>query len=180
MQQDDSWAIISAYTDDNSEEKNISQMQTLKMRCKKYGFVQFKSIWKSGQYFSEQRSILIPNIPINQAKNLGEQFGQKTIIVCENKKCIEVCTTPFDIYEQNEIVHFNVGDTVNIFNVSGNKVLNIQLAKQILQKKVPGSVSVPLHRGKPFTLSKIIQVEEPRPSYFQQTESLKLVFQEQE
>ena len=180
MQQDDSWVIISAYTDDNSEEKNISQMQKLKMKCKKYGFVQFKSIWKSGQYFSEQRSILIPNISINQAKELGEEFGQKTIIVCENKKCTEVCTISFDVYKQSEVKHFSAGDIVNVFNVLGNHVLNIQLAKQILEKKVHGSVSVPVGRGKPFTLTKIIQIQGPRSSYFQQTESLHLVFQCQE
>ena len=177
IQQYDSWAIISSYTDDNSQEKNLNELQKLKTDCKKYGFVQFVSKWVSGEYVSNERSLLIPNITKEQAINLGSKYRQKTIIFCDNEICAEICTTPF--VSENEfcdLIQYRKNDIIRKFNTFGNNVLNIELAKQILNNKKSGPVSVPMHRGKPFTLTQVYQVYNPKPSYFQLNQTIVPIF----
>ena len=170
-------AIISPYRGEYSENENKLRMNSLKLKVRKlgYGFNQFISRWvEDGQFFDEQ-SLLIPNITEKQAKRLGEQFEQSSIIFKDSKNCREICITPFEVYK--------AGDIVRTFFNTGNHVMNIEEAKEIFSRRKGGPASMPIKGSnkQPFTLSskesfELYEVEQPRASYFQSKETTKKVF----
>lgn len=155
------WSIISPYRSEYSEEENKQRMTKLKSIVRKmgFGFIQFVSRWvENGEAFDEE-SLLIPKMGISDAVSLGKQFEQSSVIVCENGKTQEICTTPFETY--------NEGDIVRTFNLSGEKPLNIQDAEEIFAKRKGGPVSKPKYgKSKPFTLKEVYECVLPKPSMF--------------
>ena len=82
-----------------------------------------------------------------------------------------MCTTPFETY--------NEGDVVRRFNIDGKKILNIEDAESIFSKRIGGPVSKPVKGNRPFTLKTVdemYEVEQPKPSYFQNKERLNLIY----
>ena len=167
----DNWAIISPYRSERSDKENKYLLAELKKFAKEYGFVEFVSRWvEDGEAFDE-RSLFISNMPKKEAIALGKKYGQSSVIVKDEDGCYEVCTTPFE--------NFNAGDIVRRFNIDGKKVLNIDDAEAIFSKRVGGPVSKPVKGNRPFTLKTVdemYEVEQPRPSYFQDKESQKLIY----
>ena len=166
---DKTCAIISPYREEYSEAKNKERMVQLKadVRNLGLGFNQFISRWvKDGVAYDEQ-SLLIPNISEEVAILLGSRYNQDSIIFKDSKSCREICITPFETYQP--------GDIVRIFYNTGNKILNIEEAKQIFSKRVAGPASMPIKGDKrPFTLKvadEVLEVNQPRPSYFQTSPS---------
>ena len=167
----ENWAIISPFRSERTEKENMSLLAELKKFAKKYGFVEFISRWvEDGEAFDE-RSLFISNIPKEDAIKLGKKYGQSSVIVRDEDGCYEVCTTPFETYSE--------GDIVRRFNIGGKKVLNIDDAENIFSKRVGGPVSKPVKGNRPFTLKTVdemYEVEQPRPSYFQDKETTKLIY----
>ena len=168
-----SCAIISPYRGEYSEAENKQRMTKLKSEVRnglKLGFNQFVSRWvEDGEAFDEE-SLLIPNITLEQAMKLGQQFEQSSIIFKDSDSCREICTTPF----VDGSSKFGVGDVVrNYYNV-GDHVMNISDAKEIFAKRRGGPVSMPKKGSnkQPFTLRtvesfELYEVFAPRPSYME-------------
>ena len=164
---DDTWAIVSPYRSERSEKENLAKMTELKADARKYGFIQFISRWvENGEAFDE-RSLLIPNISVEDALALGRKYDQSSVIVKDENGCREICTNPFET--------FKPGDVVRVYNIDGDKIMNISDAEEIFSKRRGGPASKPVKGGKAFHLSEVYEVEEPRPSYFQNGERLNLV-----
>ncbi|MBO7696672.1 MAG: DUF3293 domain-containing protein [Methanobrevibacter sp.] len=167
----DSWAIISPFRSERSYKENMELLRELKNTAKKYGFVEFVSRWvEDGEAFDE-RSLFISNIPKAEAVRLGKKYNQSSVIVKDENGCYEVCTTPFEAY--------SAGDVVRRFNIDGKKVLNVSDAENIFSKRVGGPVSKPVKGNRPFTLKTVdemYEVEQPRPSYFQKEEKLRMIY----
>ena len=169
---EEDWSIVSPYRSEYSEKENQERMTKLKsiVRNKyKLGFIQFISRWvEDGESFDEQ-SLLIPKCSSETAEKLGKEFNQSSVIVKDEKGAREICTTPFETYKE--------GETVRTFNISGDKPLNIQDAEEIFSKRKGGPASKPIKGSntKPFRLKEILEVENPRPSYFQEEQKYKTV-----
>ena len=165
------WAIVSPFRSERTEKENMSLLRELKGIAKKYGFVEFISRWvEDGEAFDE-RSLFISNIPKKDAIKLGKKYDQSSVIVRDEDGCYEVCTTPFENYSE--------GDIVRRFNIDGKKVLNIDDAENIFSKRVGGPVSKPVRGNRPFTLKTVdemYEVEQPKPSYFQNKETTRLIY----
>ena len=167
----ENWAIISPFRSERTEKENMSLLAELKKFAKKYGFVEFISRWvEDGEAFDE-RSLFISNIPKEDAINLGKKYNQSSVIVKDENGVNEICTNPFESYSE--------GDVVRKFDVTGKNVLNISDAENIFAKRVGGPVSKPVKGNRPFTLKPVdemYEVEQPRPSYFQDKETTKLIY----
>ena len=124
-----------------------------------FGFIQFISRWvENGESFDEE-SLLIPKMNTDDAISLGKQFEQSSVIVAKDGKVQEICTTPFENYTD--------GQTIRIFNLSGDKPLNINDAEEIFSKRKGGPVSKPKYgRAKPFTLKEVYECTLQKPSTF--------------
>ena len=131
-----------------------------KVRNAGFGFIQFVSRWvENGEAFDEE-SLMCPEMDGDTAIELGKDFEQSSVIICEDGKVYEICTTPFETYTD--------GDIVRTFNLSGNTPMNIQDAEEIFAKRKGGPVSKPKYgKAKPFTLKEMYEIEAPRASYFQ-------------
>ena len=169
LSDESSCAIISPYRGEYSEKENHKRMANLKSEVRDlgYGFIEFVSRWvEDGEEFDE-RSLLISGITEKQAFGLGMRYEQSSIIYKDNDGCFEVCTNPFEGHSR--------GDIVRKFINTGDHILNIEQARDIISKKEGGAVSLPVKGGKPFHLGEIkemFEVEQPRPSYFQSKERL--------
>lgn len=164
-------AIISPYRTKYSEDENRRRLKKLKadVRSLGYGFVEFISRWVEDGESSDERSLLIYEIPFSVAFKLGKDFEQSSIIYRSGDYCEEVCVTPFEKYSPM--------DVVRTFDVSGDKVLNVGEAKEIFSRRETGPASMPVKGNRtPFRLKEscdeIYIVESPRASYFQTNESL--------
>lgn len=174
---DKTCAIISPYRDEYSESENKERMAMLKLKVRelRYGFNQFISRWvENGKAFDEQ-SLLIPNITEKEAIELGREFNQSSIIFKDSVNCREICITPFEDYEQ--------GQVVRIFFNTGNHIFNIDEAKEIFSKRKGGPASMPIKGSnrQPFTLKatesfELYEVEQAKPSYFQDKERLRRIY----
>lgn len=173
LQDDSSCAIISPYRGEYSEEENRKRMVNLKSDTRKmgYGFIEFISRWAEGGEEFDERSILIPGITNKEAFELGKKYEQSSIIYKDDSGCFEVCTNPFEGHSR--------GDVVRKFLNTGEHILNIEQARDIISKKEGGAVPLPIKGGKPFHLGEIkemFEVEQPRPSYFQTEERLTKIY----
>ena len=171
--EDDNWAIISGYVDDNSESENIKSQNELKSAVRQlgYGFSESVSRWVSDGIGYDERSILIPGISKEEALKLGAKFKQKSIIVKYDNKCEEICTTAF----KDGKITYKPGATIRMYNISGKNALNISDAEEIFSKRKGGPASKPIKgNAKPFTLKTVEEVLQPRPSYFTEERKFKI------
>lgn len=158
------WAIVSPYRSEYDEEENQQRMSKLKADARNlgYGFIQFISRWVENNEAFDEESLLIPKMSKDEAISLGKKYNQSSVIVCDNNKAQEICTTPFEDHKD--------GETVRTFNLSGDKPLNINDAEAIFAKRKGGPVSKTKYgKAKPFTLKEVYEIEGPRASYFQKT-----------
>lgn len=164
--QDDTWAIISGYRDDAPESENRKSQAQLKANVKSlgYGFIESVARWVSGGVGYDEKSLLIPNITEKDAMKLGKGGEQKTIIIKTDAGVREICTTPFI----DEGKRYSVGEIVRTYNITKDSPLNISDAEKIFDKKIANrGATKPIKGGKPFTLSRVDELYQPRPSYFQ-------------
>ena len=163
---DDNWAIISTYRGERTENENLQLLKELKSLVKDYGFNEFISRWvEDGESFDE-RSLLIHNIPKEEALKLGKRYNQASIIISDEDGCREVCVNPFVGDEGKE---YKSGEVVRVFDLS--KGMNIETAKRIFSKREGGPASMPVKGSRPFRLKEVYMVNKPRPSYFQTNET---------
>lgn len=164
-------AIISAFRGDNSYAENMKLHKELKsdVRGLYLGFNEFISRWVEDGVSYDERSLLIPNIRKVTALELGKRYGQSSIIYKDYNGCVEICITPFENYQS--------GDIVRTYNISGDKVLNVNDAQEIFARRKGGPASMPVKGSntKPFTLRtvesfELYEVLNPKPSYFQTEE----------
>lgn len=173
---DTAFAIISPYRREYSEEENLARMAKLKaeVRGLKLGFNQLISRWVEDGQASDEQSLLISNITKEKALELGKSFNQSSIIFKDSTGCQEICTTGF----VDEGKTYSPGDVVRVFNTTGNHILNIEEAREIFSKRRGGPASMPIKGNRPFTLKEnraiesfeLYEVEQPKPSYFQNKE----------
>ena len=177
---DKTCAIISPYRSEYTEEENRVRMVKLKSQIRKLGlgFSEFISRWVEDGKAYDERSLLVTGISKEQAIKLGREFNQSSIIFKDKNDCVEICINKFE--------SFSPGDIVREFNISSDHILNLSEAKEIFARKKGGSASKPIKRGgnREFVLKEkpaeesfeLYEVEQPRPSYFQNREFHKKIF----
>lgn len=102
IQNNDTFAVVSAFRGSNSDDENMKLHKQLKgdVRAKGYGFIE----QKSGYSYSEpgtgeegtvdEMSLFIPKISEKEALTLGRKYDQETIIFKDNKKFVLInCST---------------------------------------------------------------------------------------
>lgn len=176
LQDESNLAIISTYRTERSESENKKFLSNLKKQLTsklKLGFTELISRWtetdeETGEILnSDERSLMIYGISLDDAMNLGKEFQQSSIIYKNATKCAEVCTTDFVDYEGNE---YKCGNIVRVFNVSNKTPLNIQDAKDIFEKRKGGPASMPVKSNRAFKLSEVLEVESHKASTFNEKE----------
>ena len=175
LTEDKNFAIISPCKNGDSKEEHKKNLAKLKNEVyNKYGlgFIELISKWvdEEGNVFDEF-ALFVPNMSKKVAMKLGEEYSQCSVIICEDGKCEEICTTPFDTY--------NVGDTVRTFNLSSDTPMNITLAKSILDKGNMGAVSVTKKGNVPFHLSEVLEVIPAKASMFGKEERYNRIYCEE-
>lgn len=163
IKEDSNWAIVSTYNGNLEDDENKKRISSLKseVRNMNYGFIQFVSRWVDNNEAFDEDSLFIPKLTYDKAVSLGKEFGQSSIIVCDENGCREVCTAPFETYSD--------GDVVRTFNIDRDNPMNMSDAEEFFSKRKGGPASIvnPDGNGKKFHLSEVYEVEQPRPSYFQ-------------
>lgn len=172
---DKNFAIISPCKNGDSKEEHKKNLAKLKNEVyNKYGlgFIELISKWvdEEGNVFDEY-ALFIPNMSKKVAMKLGEEYSRCSVIVCDDGKCEEICTTPFDQY--------SVGDIVRTFDLSSDTPMNITLAKSILAKSNMGAVSVTRKGGVPFTLTEVLEVIPAKASMFGKEERYNRIYCEE-
>lgn len=179
---DNSLAMISTYRTERTEKENLRLLKELKntVRSMKLRFSEFVARWvetdlenPQNTITSDERSLMIYNISMNDAIELGKKYDQSSIIFKAKDKCAEICTVPFTDWEGNE---HKEGQVVRVFNIKTSKPLNINIAKAIFEKRLGGPASKPIKGNRPFTLTSVHEVESPRGSTFSDSEKLLKVF----
>lgn len=97
----------------------------------------------------------------------GEELQQASIIFKNAEKCAEVCTTEFTDWQGKRHVPGNV---VQTFNLRGATPFNTAMARDIVEKRRGGPVSIPLKSNRPFTLSEVDEVVQPSGATFSKHE----------
>ena len=173
--EDDNWAIVSPYrreNDDRTNEKLMSQFKS-EVRNSGYGFIQFISRWAGDGETLVESSLLIPNCTKEDALKFGKEYHQISVIVRDDSGCKEICTTDFE----DGNTSYNSGEIVRTYNLSGNKVMNYDEVEAIVSERIGGPAIMPQNKTgrKPFRLSEVYEVSQPRPSYFQNGNRQKLI-----
>lgn len=171
FQDESSFAIISAYRINYSEDENRQRQKRLKGEIRKlgFGFNEFVSAWQEDGETSYERALLIPNIPFDEALKLGNIFDQYSIIYKDDSGCKE--------YVSSDKYGKSIGTEIQKFNTSGN-FMNIEMAKKIFARKMNGAASKAIKGSnpQPFSLTseqfELFEVLEARPSYFNTNERL--------
>lgn len=163
-------AIISTYRTERTEKENLKLLKELKHTVikMKLGFTEFIARWvetddDGNSDSSDERSLMIYGITLDQAIELGKQYDQSSIIFKFAEKCAEVCTVPFTDYEGKK---HEEGSIVRVFNTHSDKPLNIEQAKAIFNKKLGGPASMPVKGNRPFNLQEVLEVEPPNAKTF--------------
>lgn len=164
--EDENWAIVSPYRSEYSESENRQRLLKLKseVRGLGFGYIELLSRWvENGESFDE-RSLFIPKMDVNTALKLGHSYEQASVIVKNKEDCEEICTNPFETYNQ--------GETVRKFNISLDRPLNIGDAQAIFARRKGGPASKPVKGGDAFQLQEVLEIESPRPSYFNNSDKV--------
>lgn len=178
INKDETLAVISTYRSERSEEKNKSLLKELKSIAKKFGFTEFIARWSETNpetndvESSDERSLMIFNIPLQDAIQLGAKYNQSSIIYKDGVKLAEVCTVSFTSFDGKT---FKPGQIVRIFSTNDKQLLNLDLAKKIFSKEIDGPASMPIKgsgKKRAFTLQELNEVEQPRAAYFQKNENI--------
>ena len=180
LKDDGTFAIISTFRPervkndaDATLKMNMKLLKELKAKCRqnKHGFTEFVSRWSeqdqdTGEInSSDERALMIFDISEEEAKELGKEYNQSSIIFKDKESCREICTNEFSDWDTGHV--YEPDDVVRTFNVSSGNVLNIDDAREIFQKRKGGPASMPVKGTRPFHLSEAYMYEPPRPSYFQ-------------
>lgn len=167
----DNVAIISACTGIKEGEKEadhlrrnrVSQGELKKdLRAKGLGYIELLGRWvdPDTQIPEDEYSFLIPNISKKDALELGNKYGQYSIIYKDEDGCYEYSTHNDD--------EMKVGDTVRKFNLEGNKFLHMDTARDVFAGKSGFGSKVKKGNFK-FSLGEMYLVNSPRGVYFQDT-----------
>lgn len=97
----------------------------------------------------------------------GHALNQASIIFKNREKCAEVCTSEFTDWKGKS---HKPGDVVQVFNLLGPTPFNAAIAKDIVEKRRGGPVSIPLKSNRPFTLSEVDEVIQPSGATFSSRE----------
>lgn len=158
-------AIISPYRGEFSEEENKQRLLKLKsdVRNLKLGFNQLLSKWVENDEEFDEQSLFIPNISYKDAFNLSKKYNQSSFIFKDENGLREICTTPFEGY--------NEGDVVRTFFTDKNHLFNFKDAQEVFSKLKSGPVSklIKGSNNKPFQfkVNEVWEIHPPRPSYHQ-------------
>lgn len=166
-----SLAIVSAFRSENTAKENMSLHKKLKNEVKKmgFGFSELVSKWSETDpdtnevISSDERSLMVYGIPLNDAMQIGISNGQSSIIYKDANRCAEVCTTEFIDYAGKK---HKVGSIVRKFNLHSKSPLNLDDAKEIFKGRLGGAASKPVKSNRPFQLKEVLEVESPRGSVF--------------
>ncbi len=142
MTNGDTFAIISPYINEISDDENKQKMVELKTKVRKLNlsFNQFISKWIEDGQSLEKQSLMIHNITLEQSIKLGKEFGQNVIIYKDSKSCREICTTEF----KDKTISDFTEDIVRVFYNTSKNILNINEIKSF----------------------ELYEIEQPKPSYF--------------
>lgn len=167
---DSTLAIISTYRTELTDSENRRLLSKLKSwaRMHKLGFTELKSRLveqnpDKSLDSSDERSLIIYWISLDDAIRLGGEYQQSSIIYKDKDRCAEVCTTAFTDYEGKA---HKVGNVVRTFNVGGSRPFNLADAEEIFGKRKGGPASMPIKSNRPFKLTEILEVESPHGSNF--------------
>lgn len=171
LQDDEPLAIISVFRTENSPNENMKLHKAFKNRVKsmKLGFSELASKWvetdpdTNETISSDERSLMIYRISLNDAMDLGEEYSQSSIIFKDANRCAEVCTR--DFVDANGKKH-QVGNIVRVFKTKSSSPLNLDDAKKIFDGRMGGPASKPIKSNRSFTLKEVYEVESPRGSVF--------------
>ena len=131
------------------------------------GFSELKSKWveidpSSGKPIeSNERALMVYEISLKKAMELGQYYSQSSIIYKDASKCAEVCTMPFIDADGKK---HNAGNVVRTFNAKSSSPLNLDAAKEIFAGRQCGPASKAVKSNRPFFLKEVCIVEPPRGS----------------
>lgn len=150
LNDDISFAIISAFRSENTDKENNTRAHGLKQDVRKagFGYNEFIGRWVEDGNASDEDSLLITDIDEKTAFKLGQKYGQSSIIYKDVTGVREICTTSFTDGSKT----YSPGDIVRNYSIDPRHPLNTQLAKEIFGGKVEGPASQ-LKKGsnkKPF------------------------------
>ena len=171
FQNDKTLAIISTFRTERTEKENLQLLKQFKSEIKKLklGFSELISRWSEQNQdtneieTSDERSLMIYGISLNDAMKFGQRYNQSSIIFKSSEKCAEVCTVDFIDYDGKE---HNVGSIVRTFDVKSKSPLNINIAKEIFSKRISGPASKPIKSKHAFKLESVFEVESNHASTF--------------
>ena len=188
LQDEKTLAMISTYRSERAngepktERENRSDLQELKriVRDKlNLGFIELVARWvetneKTGESeASDERSLMVFNISLQDAMELGNKYEQSSIIFKSKDKCAEVCTTPFTDYEGKR---HNVDDVIRMFDTKSNTMLKLNLAKDIFEKRIGGPASQIVKGKHVFSLKSLYVAEKSNPDAVSECEKLNRIF----
>lgn len=175
-------AIISTYRTSRTERQNRQLLQELKrsVRGMDLGYTELVSRWVEQNpdtginEASDERSVIIYGIGLQDAIALGQKYEQSSIIYKSAGKCAEVCTNAFTDWNGK---NFKPGQIVRTFNVSSSPTpFNLDKAREIFSRRSGGPASSPVKSNRPFTLTEMYEVEGPKASTFSGHERLIRLF----
>ena len=179
FQDENTFAIISTYRTERTEAENKKLLLELKTKIKKMklGFTELLSKWvekdpeTNKTVSSDERSLMIYSISLNDAIKLGKEYDQSSIIYKNKEKCAEICTVGFEDFNGKK---HDVGNVVRTFKTNDSKTpLNLNIAKEIFSDRLGGPVSKPIKSNRAFTL---FEIESPRGTVFSNSERLMRIF----
>lgn len=142
-------AIISTYRTSRTERQNRQLLQELKrsVRGMDLGYTELVSRWVEQNpdtgvnEASDERSVIIYGIELQDAIALGQKYEQSSIIYKSAGKCAEVCTNAFTDWNGK---NFKPGQIVRTFNVSTSPTpFNLDKAREIFSRRSGGPASSP-------------------------------------
>lgn len=155
------FVLMRAYCNESLEDEKKSLTSSLKYDIKdlRLGYRRYVARFVDDEGVTcNEYSVFSNSMGKRRAIALGEKYKQLSIIYGDGQKCEEICTVPF--IDSNGI-KYSVGDVV--------KTLDLTSAKDIFLSKVTASTCMQLNdlNKKTFHLTEVLEMYDPRPSYFQ-------------
>ena len=151
-------ALFLPITPDSPEKGNRIKAKVRKLG---FGIKEYIGRFIENDSTIDERILLVFDITIKKAKELGKEFGLSSIIYKDQENCREICISTFThmekVNDQEVTQTYYPDDIVRVYH---NTYLNEDLIKEILfTRRGPVGVDFELY-----------EVEQPRPSYFQDKE----------
>ena len=152
------YTLFLPITPDSPEKDNRIKAKVRKLG---FGIKEYIGRFIENDSTIDERILLVFDITIKKAKELGKEFGLSSIIYKDQENCREICISTFThmekVNDQEVTQTYYPDDIVRVYH---NTYLNEDLIKEILfTRRGPVGVDFELY-----------EVEQPRPSYFQDKE----------